>query len=103
MDEDFASCLLAQKIDADFFLISTSVEQVAINFNQPDQQWLDQMTLSEAKQYAAEGYFAAGSMGHKIAAMIEFIEAGGQRGLITDPPNIGRALAGKTGTWIVPD
>lgn len=103
IDKDFASSLLAQNIDADLFLISTAVERVAINFNQPDQQWLDQMTLSEAKRYAAEGHFAAGSMGPKIAAMIEFMEAGGQRGLITDPPNIGRALAGETGTWIVPD
>jgi len=74
---------------------------VAINFNRPDQQWLDRMTVVEAKRHFADNQFDKGSMGPKIQAMIEFLEGGGWTGLITNPPNIGRALAGETGTFIV--
>jgi carbamate kinase len=102
IDKDFGSALLANMIHADLFIISTAVEKVAINFNKPDQQWLDQMTLEEAKRYIGEGHFAKGSMLPKIQAIIRFLESGGRRALITNPENITRALNGKTGTWIVP-
>lgn len=102
IDKDFASSLLARNLNADLFVISTAVEKVAINFKQPNEQWLGQMTLAEARKYYEEGHFAAGSMKPKVQAMIEFLEAGGKQGLITDPPNIGRALAGETGTWMLP-
>ena len=103
IDKDYASSLLAQLIDADLFLISTAVEKVALNFGKPDQKWLDRLTLSEAKQYLeAGGHFAKGSMAPKIRAIIWFLESGGKQALITNPENIGRALKGETGTWIVP-
>jgi len=102
IDKDFASSLLARLIQADLFLISTAVEKVAINFGKPDQKWLDKMTLAEAKQYLAEGtHFAKGSMAPKIQAIIWYLENGGKQALITNPENIGRALKGETGTWIV--
>ncbi len=100
IDKDRASALLANNIDADMLIISTAVEKVAINFNKPDEQWLDHMTVAEAKQYMAEGHFAPGSMKPKIEACIGFLENGGKSALITDPPNIARALAGETGTYI---
>jgi carbamate kinase len=103
IDKDFASSLLARDIKADLLLISTAVEKVALNFGKPDQQWLDRLTLSEAKKYMAEGHFAKGSMGPKIQAIIWYLEGGGKEALITNPENIGRALKGETGTWIVPD
>jgi carbamate kinase len=104
IDKDFASSLLARAIQADLFLISTAVEKVALNFGKPDQQWLDRLTLSEAKRYLAEGtHFAKGSMGPKIQAIIWYMEAGGKHAIITNPENIGRALRGETGTHIVPD
>lgn len=104
IDKDFASSLLAQKLNADLFLISTAVEKVAINFGKPDQAWIDHMTLSQAKQYLAEGtHFAKGSMAPKIQAIIWYLEAGGKEALITNPENIGRALRGETGTRITPD
>jgi carbamate kinase len=84
------------------FLISTAVEKVAINFNQPDERWLDRMTLAEAKQYLAEGHFMKGSMEPKIRAIIMYLENGGKEALITNPQNIERALRGETGTRIVP-
>ena len=103
IDKDFASSLLAQEIGAELFLIATAVEKVAINFGKPDQKWLDQMTLAEAKAYLAEGtHFAKGSMAPKMQAIIWFLENGGKQALITNPENIGRALKGETGTWIVP-
>jgi carbamate kinase len=101
IDKDFGSSLLATMLGADLFVISTAVEKVAINFNKPDQKWLDQLTLAEAKQYAVAGQFAKGSMLPKIEAIIKFLENGGKRALITNPENIGRALKGETGTWII--
>lgn len=104
IDKDYASSLLAREINADLFLISTAVEKVALNFGKPDQTWVDRMTLSEAKKYLAEGiHFATGSMAPKIQAIIWYLEAGGKAAIITNPENIGRALRGETGTWIVPD
>jgi len=104
IDKDRASSLLAADLKADLLLISTAVEKVAINFNKPNQQWLDKMTLSEAKKLYAEGHFLSGSMGPKIEAIIAFLEANPNgQGLITDPPHIVDALDGKTGTWILQD
>jgi len=101
IDKDFASSLLAREIKADLFLIATAVEKVAINFGEPNQQWLDKMTLAEAKKYLAEGtHFAKGSMAPKIQAIIRYLEAGGKHAIITNPENIGRALRGETGTHI---
>ena len=104
IDKDYACSLLASKINADLLLISTAVEKVALNFGKSNQEWIDRMTLSEAQGYLAEGtHFAKGSMAPKIQAILWFLEAGGKQALITDPKNIGRALKGETGTWIVPD
>jgi carbamate kinase len=102
IDKDYASSLLARSLDADLLLISTAVEQVYLNFNKPDQQAVDVMTVSEAKQYVKEGHFARGSMLPKIQAIVWFLEAGGKEALITDPENIARALRGETGTRIIP-
>jgi carbamate kinase len=102
IDKDRATSLLAQELKADLFLVSTGVPQVAINFNKPDQKWLDKMTATEARAYAADKQFPAGSMGPKIEAVVAFLDVHpGGEALITDPPNIARALDGQTGTWIV--
>ena len=102
IDKDFASSLLAREVKADLFLIATAVEKVALNFGKPDQQWVDRMTLAEAKKYLAEGkHFAKGSMAPKIQAIIWFLEAGGKHAVITNPENLGRALRGETGTHFI--
>lgn len=103
IDKDLASSLLARSIGADLLLISTGVERVAIDFNKPSRRWLDRMTVGEAKRHHADDQFDKGSMGPKIRALIDFVAATGKSGLITDPPNLGHALAGETGTRIVPD
>jgi carbamate kinase len=103
IDKDFASSLLAQLLDADLLLISTAVEKVALNFGKPNQEWIDRMTVSEVKQYLAEGtHFAKGSMEPKMKAIVWFLESGGKQAIVTDPKNIGRALKGETGTLIEP-
>jgi carbamate kinase len=102
IDKDYASALLAIGLNADLFLISTSVEKVALNFGKPDQRLLDRMNLEEAKKYYKEGHFPPGSMGPKIQAIINFLERGGKEAIITNPENIERALLGETGTHILP-
>jgi carbamate kinase len=102
IDKDHTSSLLARRIGAELLLIATAVEKVYLNFGKPDQRPVDRMTLAEARQYLAEGkHFAAGSMAPKIRAIIDFLEAGGRRAIITDPPSIERALTGNTGTHFV--
>jgi carbamate kinase len=101
IDKDYASSLLARAINADLFLVATAIEKVAINFGKPNQQWIDRMTLADARRYLAEGtHFAKGSMAPKIQAIIWYLEAGGKAALITNPENIARALRGETGTHI---
>jgi carbamate kinase len=102
IDKDYASALLARSIRADLFLISTAVEQVYLNYNTPEQQAIDTMTVAEAKEYMEQGHFAEGSMRPKIEAITWFLEQGGKEALITNPENIARALRGETGTRILP-
>ena len=102
IDKALASSLLARDLQAELFVISTGVEKVAIHFNQPNERWLDRVTLSELRRYVAEGHFAKGSMGPKIDAVISFLEGAPRgRAIITNPPNLGRALTGAAGTHIV--
>lgn len=101
LDKDYGAMILASEIKADLFLISTAVEKVAINFNKPNQKWIDQMTLDEAKLYYEQGHFAKGSMAPKIRAIIYYLEHGGKEALITNPENLERALKGETGTRVV--
>jgi carbamate kinase len=103
IDKDLASALLASEIRADLFVIATAVPQVALDFGTPRQRWIGQLSLSEAKRYLAEGtHFAAGSMAPKIQAAIAYLERGGHEALITAPENLESALAGQTGTRMVP-
>ncbi len=100
IDKDLASSLLAQAIGADLLLISTAVERVAVHYGRPEQRDLTAITVDEAKEYLSAGHFPAGSMGPKVRAAIEYVEAGGPEALITSPGAIERALAGQTGTRI---
>jgi carbamate kinase len=103
IDKDLASSLLALEIQADMLLISTAVEKVALNWGTPEQRWVDQLTLSEVKALLDEGvHFAEGSMAPKMRAVVSFLEGGGKEALITNPQSIEPAVAGKTGTRIVP-
>lgn len=102
IDKDFATSLLATKLSADMLVISTAVEKVCINFGKPDEKGLDRMTVAEARKYIEEGHFAPGSMLPKVKAIIGFLERGGKEALITDPAHLSQAIAGETGTRLVP-
>ena len=101
IDKDFASCVLAQQVEADTLIILTAVEKVAINFGKPDEKWLDSLTPDEARKYIGEGHFAPGSMLPKVEAAVEFAEsAPGRSALITLLEKAKDGVAGKTGTAI---
>ena len=101
IDKDFASCTLAQQLDADMLIILTAVEKVAVNFGKPDQKWLDHLTPDEARAYAAEGQFAPGSMLPKVEAAVKFAESKpGRTALITLLERAKDGISGKTGTSI---
>ena len=98
------SGLLASRVGAELFIISTAVEKVALRWGRPDQEWIDRLTLTEARELLAEGsHFARGSMAPKIEAVVAYLEHGGAEAIITNPENVERALAGETGTHIVRD
>ena len=99
IDKDFGSELLAELLDADMLVILTAVDQVAINFNKPDQKGLDKLSVAEAKEYIAQGQFAKGSMLPKVEAAVKFVESKpGRKSLITSLAKAKEALAGKAGT-----
>lgn len=101
VDKDFAACKLAEMIDADFLVILTAVEKVAVNFRKPDERWLDSLTLEEAQKYIEEGQFAPGSMLPKVQAAMEFAASKpGRKSLITLLEKAQDGLDGKTGTVI---
>ena len=101
IDKDSASSLLAQKLDAEYLVILTAVEKVAIHFGKPDQQWLSELTVEEAKKYMAEGEFPVGSMLPKIEAAVQFAESKkGRKTLITQLEKAAEGIEGRTGTVI---
>ncbi len=101
IDKDFASATLAQQLDADYLVILTAVEKVAVNFGKPDQKWLDSLTPDQARAYMDEGQFAPGSMLPKVQAAVQFAESKpGRSSLITLLERAKDGIAGKTGTVI---
>ena len=105
IDKDLTSAMLAAHLHADALIMLTGVERVALDFNKPNQRWLDHMTLDEARQHAADGQFPPGSMGPKIEAAITYLEASPEANrkgvvIITSLEKAFDALMGKAGTRI---
>jgi carbamate kinase len=101
IDKDLASSLLANQLNVGLFVISTEVEQVALNFGKPDQKVITTMTVPEAEQYVKEGHFAPGSMLPKIEAALRFLRGGGREVIITSPERLKDAVVSGRGTHIV--
>lgn len=100
-DKDVSSALLASELGADMLIIPTGVEKVAINFGQPDEQWLDNLTPAEARALSDQGLFGEGSMKPKVDALLTFLQGNPQgKGLITKVSALMQAIGGHTGTWI---
>lgn len=100
IDKDRVSGLLAKDLEVDLLLISTGVEKVAINFNQPNQVDLGEITAVQLKKHLEDNQFPPGSMKPKVEAVLEFLENSSASALITSPENISKALDKLTGTWI---
>ncbi len=101
VDKDFASAVLAEMIGADMLIILTAVEKVAINFNTPEEKWLDTLSPGQAQQYMEAGHFASGSMLPKVEAAVNFAaSAPGREALITMLGKAKEGIQGKTGTII---
>jgi len=100
IDKDLGSSLLARNLGADTFIISTAVDAVYLNFGKENQKPINRATLFEIKRYMAEGHFKPGSMEPKIEAIIQFLEDGGEKAIVTSPENLWRAIKGEAGTTI---
>jgi len=98
IDKDLASAKLGEQIGAQILLIASDVEKVALNYGRIDYKYLDLLSTDEARKYMKEGHFPAGSMGPKVQAMINFLESGGERAIITSIEKIKEAIEGKAGT-----
>jgi len=103
IDKDRASALLAVQLGVERLIISTDVAEVAINYKKPNQSPIRRMTVGQARNYLARGFFLEGSMKPKIEAAVEFLLGGGREVIITDPEHITEALAGCSGTSIIPN
>lgn len=101
IDKDYAGECLALDVEADIFVILTDVEKVALNYGQPDQKDLGQVTIDEMREYENQGHFKAGSMGPKVASILRFIDSGGKRGIITSLDKAKAALQGNAGTEVL--
>jgi carbamate kinase len=102
IDKDLGTSLLARNLGADTFIISTAVDEVYLNFGEENQKALRQVTLSQVKQYLVDGHFKPGSMKPKVEAIIQFLEGGGEKAIITSPENLLKAVHGEAGTTIIP-
>ena len=100
IDKDHASGMLATKLKADVFIISTAVDNVCINYGKPDEGKISEISIDEIRKLKDEGHFAPGSMLPKIEAAIKYIENGGTKAIITSPENLLKSIKGKAGTII---
>jgi len=100
IDKDYAASLIAREVKVDLFIILTGTDRVYINYGKPDQKPLEVMGIAQARELLAQGQFPAGSMGPKIRAAVEFIEAGGSEVLITSASHLKAALINRSGTRI---
>jgi carbamate kinase len=103
IDKDRASSLLARRLHAHYLIITTAVDKVYLNYGKKDQRGLYNVTVAQIRHYMKEAHFKAGSMLPKIEAAVDFLEAGGNAVIITNPENLLEAMEGRAGTWIVRD
>ncbi len=101
IDKDLSASLLARKLKINTFIITTAVDAAYLNYGKPNQKPIRHATLNEIKQFLAEGHFKPGSMKPKIEAVIQFLENGGEKAIITTPSNLSKAFKGQSGTMIV--
>jgi carbamate kinase len=102
IDKDLSTSVLAREVGARSIISLTEVDMVYLDYGTEDQRGLREVSLEEMRAYYGQGHFPPGSMGPKIEAAIEFLEAGGEEVIITLPELVEEALEGKAGTRIRP-
>lgn len=104
IDKDFASGKLAELVEADYLLILTGVDNVYINFNKPNQEKLEEVTVSQLRTWIEEEQFAPGSMLPKVEAAINFVESRPEgKAVITSLENVNNFFEGGSATVVVND
>jgi len=101
IDKDLSAQILASDIGAQILLMLTDVEKISLFFGKSNQVDLDEISSTEAKQYLLEGHFAPGSMAPKVEAAINFVDAGGEKAVISSLETGRKALKGMAGTTIL--
>ncbi|MGB2867571.1 MAG: carbamate kinase [Bacteroidota bacterium] len=101
IDKDRASALLASGLGLDYFIISTDVDRVYLDYRKPTQRAVEKATSAQMRKYYQDGHFAAGSMGPKIESAARFLDGGGKEVIITSFELLGEAVRGNAGTHII--
>ncbi|MED3573693.1 carbamate kinase [Cytobacillus praedii] len=101
IDKDFAAAKLAELVKADYLIILTGVDYVFINYGKENQKKLEDVTLTELKEYINQNQFAAGSMLPKVEAVVNFLEnSPNAKAVITSLDNIANLKDELTGTVV---
>ena len=102
IDKDFASANLANLVEADYLFLLTGVDNVYVNYNKPNQEKLENVTIDQLQAWIAEDQFAPGSMLPKVQAAISFAESRpGSKAVITSLENIGAIFNGGSATVVL--
>ena len=101
IDKDYASALVAELVDADYLVILTAIDNVCINYKQPNEKKLTNVSLNEIKEYLKGDYFAKGSMYPKVNACVKFLSnCPNKTAIIAALENAEKAFEEKSGTII---
>lgn len=102
IDKDRASALLAAQLHVDLFAISTDTDYVYLDYKQPGQRPLTNVSAADMEKHFRDGHFPPGNMGPKVESALRFLAGGGREVIITSNELLGAAVAGKAGTHILP-
>jgi carbamate kinase len=103
IDKDLGAALLGVALGVDALVVATDVPNVVVGFGTPGARPLGRVRADELRELAAQGEFAAGSMGPKVEALLRFVRNGGGRAAICALDEIVAAVHGDAGTFVAAD
>lgn len=104
IDKDFASERLAELVEADLFIVLTGVDYVFVNYNKPNQEKLEHVSVEQLEEYIQQNQFAPGSMLPKVEAAIDFVNSSPHgKAVITSLENLEALVESESGTIIQKD
>ncbi|MDO5502913.1 MAG: carbamate kinase [Actinomycetia bacterium] len=99
IDKDLTAALLADALAVDALVIATDVDHAILDYGTDEARPIEQVSVAQMEQYAADGQFSSGSMGPKVEAALQFARSGG-RSIITSLSKIVEAVDDDFGTVI---